>query len=241
MSVSTHKRSQLLDAYRGLAVLLMIAFHLCWDLRNFGFVEYNLYDPFWVNFRRLILLIFITAIGWSAFLATQSTKNLASNKRHWLREGKLLVCAAAISLVTYFAFPDQWIYFGILHFILLASILVKPFCRFPIGASFIGAGVVMLYQHTELLHFPNAFNLISEYLPLPRRTLDIVFPFPWLGVALIGPLLGYLGLHRIALPQHLLSDFLALLGRHALPIYLTHQVFLFTLVAGAKMLLNWLS
>ncbi|MBU2240237.1 MAG: DUF1624 domain-containing protein, partial [Gammaproteobacteria bacterium] len=49
------KRSAFLDVYRGTAVLLMMIFHFCWDLRNFGFMEFSIYDPFWVYFRSLIL------------------------------------------------------------------------------------------------------------------------------------------------------------------------------------------
>lgn len=231
------KRSDFLDAYRGLAVFLMMVFHFCWDLRNFSFVEYSIYDPFWVYFRSLILTLFLTAIGWSSYL----TLKKGSNQSFWKRDIKLFLSASAISLVTYIAVPDQWIYFGILHFIFIASLLTRPFAKWPIASAVIGAVILLIYHTTNYLLFPNAFATITNYLTLPQRTLDIVFPFPWIGVILIGPLLGYLNWHKCSIPQSLFIDILAFLGRFALPIYLVHQAFLFALVAAFKMVLEFFS
>ncbi len=227
------KRSDFLDAYRGLAVLLMMVFHFCWDLRHFGFLEYSIYDPFWLYFRSLILTLFLTAVGWSSYL-TFKKDNYWS---FWKRDIKLFIAASAISLVTYLAAPDQWIYFGILHFIFIASLLARPFVKWPIASAMIGAIILLIYHTTHYLTFPNAFGTITSFLALPQRTLDIVFPFPWIGVVLLGPLFGYLNLHKCQTPKIIITRILALLGRYALPIYLVHQVFLFALVAGFKMVL----
>lgn len=228
------KRSAFLDVYRGSAVLLMIAFHFCWDLRNFGFMEYSIYDPFWVYFRSLIITLFLTAVGWSTYLALAKD----SNPSFWKRDIKLFISAAAISLATYLAVPNQWIYFGILHFIFVASLIIRPLARWPIASAFVGATIILIYHSTNWLYFPNAFSTITNYIALPQKTLDIVFPFPWIGVVLIGPLLGYLNWHRYSIPNNLLSQTLAFMGRYALPIYLTHQLALFCLVASFKMVLS---
>ncbi len=238
------KRSNFLDAYRGLGVLLMIVFHFCWDLRNFGFMEYSIYDPFWVYFRSLILTLFMTAIGWSTYLTfkkntlAESTLSKGSYRAFWKRDAKLFFAAAVISLATYIATPDQWIFFGILHFIFVVSLITRPLAKWPLVSASIGAGIVAAYHLTDLLVFPGAFVMITNYLGLPQRTLDIVFPFPWIGVVLIGPLLGYLNCQKWPIPEHALSHILAFMGRYALPIYLVHQVFLFALVAGFKMVLT---
>lgn len=228
------KRSAFLDVYRGSAVLLMMIFHFCWDLRNFGFMEFYIYDPFWVYFRSLILTLFLTAIGWSTYL----TLSKAKHPSFWVRDIKLFVSAAAISLATYLAAPDQWIYFGILHFIFIASLVTRPFAKWPISSALVGASIIIIYHSTNWLHFPNAFSIISSYIELPQRTLDIVFPFPWIAVVLIGPLLGHLNWHKCPTPNTLTIHILAFMGRYALPIYLIHQVILFALVATFKMVLN---
>ncbi|MCB5161317.1 heparan-alpha-glucosaminide N-acetyltransferase [Marinomonas algarum] len=234
--LSPRQRSAFLDVYRGVAVLLMMIFHFCWDLREFGFLSFAVHDPFWVYFRRAILLLFLSAIGWSAYLSILKTTTRKTPPLHWQRDGKLFASAAIISVVTYFAMPNQWIYFGILHFIFIASILTRPLVRWPLLSALCGAGIISIYQNTGWLHFPQAFSLITQYIPLPNRTLDIVFPFPWIGVVLIGPLLGYLGWQYVTLPQSILTRLLAFMGRHALPFYLLHQLILFSLVAVFKWL-----
>lgn len=235
----SNKRSAFLDVYRGSAVMLMMIFHFCWDLRDFGFLTFSIHDPFWVYFRRVILLLFLSAVGWSSYLAHASTKQ--KQAPFWQRDAKLFCSAAGISLVTYFAVPDQWIYFGILHFIFIASLITRPFARWPVVSALTGAIILFLYQFTPWLNFPNAFSLITHYIPLPSKTLDIVFPFPWLGVVLIGPVLGYLGWHRCPTPNTLILSLLAYMGRHALPFYLLHQLVLYSSVALFKMALNHLS
>ncbi|WP_249344563.1 heparan-alpha-glucosaminide N-acetyltransferase [Marinomonas sp. CT5] len=232
------KRSVFLDVYRGSAVLLMMIFHFCWDLRTFGFMEYSIYDPFWVYFRSLILTLFLSAVGWSTY--TSLTK-MKGNTSFWRRDSKLFISAASISLATYLAAPNQWIYFGILHFIFVASLITRPFAKWPISSALTGAAIITLYHSTNWLHFPNAFSTITDYVPLPQRTLDIVFPFPWIGVVLIGPLLGYLNWHKCPMPSFLLIEVLAFMGRFALPIYLLHQLVLFALVAAFKMVLELLT
>lgn len=228
-------RSPFLDVYRGLAVLLMMIFHLCWDLRHFGFIHYNLHDPFWVDFRSLILTLFLTAIGWSAYLTSEKTSK--HRLISWKRDSKLFISACVISLATYLALPDQWIYFGILHFILVASFIIRPLARWPIACALFGSLILLVYQTTTWLEFPNAFAVLSRYVSLPEKTLDIVFPFPWIGVVFLGPLLGYLQWHQLKWPPRLFPNILAFMGRHALTIYLSHQLILFTLVAVVKMTL----
>lgn len=227
-------RSSFLDAYRGFAVLLMMIFHFCWDLGNFGYIEFSLADPFWIDFRRVIVTLFLTAVGWSAYL---------SNRHHlrfviWKRDIKVLLAAALISLGTYLALPNHWIFFGILHFIFLATFLVRPLSRRPILSALIGSAILAIYSETSWLHFPNALPTIVHYLNLPHQTLDILFPLPWIGVVLIGPLFGYLNWHKCTIPNHLLVQILTFMGRFALPIYLVHQLILFSLVAFAKMVLS---
>ncbi|MBR7889011.1 DUF1624 domain-containing protein [Marinomonas sp. A79] len=231
---NTQKRSAFLDVYRGSAVLLMMIFHFCWDLRDFDFLTFSIHDPFWVYFRKVILLLFLSAVGWSSYLAHISMKQ--KKAPFWRRDAKLFCSAAGISLVTYLAVPDQWIYFGILHFIFIASLITRPFAGWPIVSALIGASIVFLYQLTHWLHFPNAFAMITQYISLPSRTLDIVFPFPWLGVVLIGPIIGHLRWHQWSLPNNLLTSILAYMGRHALPFYLLHQLVLYSLVALSKII-----
>lgn len=227
-------RSSFLDAYRGLAVLFMMVFHFCWDLGNFGFITFSQSAFFWTEFRHLIVSLFLTAVGWSAYLSNRKTLHIIL----WRRDAKLLLAAMILSLSTYLALPQHWIYFGILHFIFIATFVVRPLSRNPILSALIGSAIIMVHHSTTWLNFPTLLPNIVHHLNLPHQTLDILFPIPWLGVVLIGPLFGHLNWHKIALPNNTSISILTFMGRFALPIYLAHQVILFALVGSLKIVLN---
>ena len=222
------QRSSSLDIYRGLAVLLMIIFHLCWDLREFDYIDYSLRDPFWVGFRSVIITLFMTAVGWSTYISCQ-------NGYQWLnifkRQFKLFLAASGISLATYLTVPQNWIFFGILHFIFLASWLVLPVARKPWLSLAIGIGLLAAYFGIDSVHNFSLHTYLTGEFGFPQRTLDIVNLFPWIGVVFLGPIMGHFKLHKMRLPSALNSKLLTFLGRHALPVYLCHQLVLYTLVA----------
>ncbi|WP_330221497.1 heparan-alpha-glucosaminide N-acetyltransferase [Marinomonas phaeophyticola] len=237
------KRNPTLDLYRGLAVLLMMIFHFCWDLREFNHISYHLTDPFWVYFRSIILFLFLTAIGWSAYISkSQNCNQSQSNilKRFLMRQGKLLLAAVSISLITYITFPSQWIYFGILHFIFILSFIHYPFASLPIISASIGLFLFLIYQLTDWLLFPNIHYLITNDFGAPKYTLDIIYPFPWVTCIFIGPLIGK-ALSNVHLQTSLLTNLLSWLGQHALNIYLIHQLILYTAVKLTTDLLSHLN
>lgn len=226
-TVSTENRSMTLDAYRGTAVLLMIIFHLCWDLRDFGYLSYSLNDLFWINFRGIIMTLFISAVGWSAYL---SYKDGIKWRNLFIRQSKLLLCTAAISIGTYLAFPNNWVFFGILHFILLAGFIILPVVRRPWVSLLLGTALLALFFFNDSVNSFNFHHYLTTNFSLPTYTLDLVNISPWISVIFLGPILGYLNLHKLPLPQHVLVTVLAFLGRHALLVYLSHQLLLYTVV-----------
>lgn len=220
-------RFPLIDSIRGFAVLLMVTFHFCFDLRYFGFVEWDVPNGAgWWQFRYLILSLFIGTVGISLSLAHRGKARSAAlrSKSFLVRQTKLLVSALAISLMSIFVFPDTWIYFGILHFIFLASLICLPFVLVPRFALLAGLSIILAY----ILDWINPFwpfTYIGQYLP--RYTEDFVPFFPWLGVCLVGVYLGCL--ITTIQPRYCLKGEAgtAFAGRYALVIYLLHQPILF--------------
>ncbi|TDO98720.1 heparan-alpha-glucosaminide N-acetyltransferase [Marinomonas balearica] len=231
-------RSAFLDIYRGTAVLLMIVFHFCWDLRHFGYLDYSLTSPFWVGFRAVIVFLFLSAIGWSSYLAVQSGQPFSRFRKHM---AVLLLAATSISLVTYIIFPKQWIFFGILHFIFLASIAVRPMARTPFISLALAVAIAAMYWLTDWFAFTDFKHVLYNDLNLPRKTVDIIAPIPWICAVFIGPIFGYLKIHTFRLPSNLITAGIAVMGRYALRVYLTHQIILFSLVATAHYLITKLT
>jgi len=220
-------RIQWIDSLRGVAIILMVIFHFCYDLRYFGWVDWNVPNgPNWWPFRYVILTLFIFTMGMSLSLAHSSGVNW---KKFGVRLGQMVLAASAITIMSLFMFPGAWIYFGILHFLAFASIVGVFFVRVSIAAFGTGLLVLILYWSGSVGKvWP--FDLPSgDLIPgLPAHTEDYVPVFPWLGVALLGASAG--SLLPIAKMQGLfnwLPVSFSLLGRHGLIIYLVHQPLLF--------------
>jgi len=230
------------DALRGTAIVLMVVFHFCYDLRYFGYVDWHIPNgPNWWPFRYLILSLFIFTVGISLVLAHQPHfRGIEFVKRL----AQLFFAAAAITVMSLFLFPEAWIYFGILHFIAFASLLSLPFVWKPQWALIIGAMVLITYN-IGLLSNNWPFYFFSDWVP--DDTEDYVPLFPWLGIMLLGMGIGSLIMSKttvkishtrrnkkkntqtkmLDLPSNKVTNLLAVIGKRGLFIYLIHQPLLF--------------
>ena len=112
------RRIDLLDGWRTLAVLLMLPWHLLWDLQSYGLVPDGTTTLPWVTYWRYVIV-------WSFLLvAGISSRFSQSSCRRSLR---LLAVALVISVVGYVIHVPIW--FGILHLqsccLLLYTLLEK--------------------------------------------------------------------------------------------------------------------
>jgi uncharacterized membrane protein len=224
LASSLPQRIVLIDVLRGAAIVLMIAYHTCFDLNYHGWIQQDFnHAPFWQFARACIVTLFLLLAGISLRLNAQR----ASSTSFWHRQGRLLAACLAVSLGSYLMFPQSYIFFGILHFILLASLAGRLFVRFHY-LTLIAALLVLAIGigfSDPLFNAPALQWLgLMTYKPF---TEDYVPFFPWFGVVLAGIFIGRL---IFSPPQ---SDWLiaplagmkplALAGRHSLAIYLLHQ------------------
>jgi uncharacterized membrane protein len=214
------------DALRGFAIVLMVIYHFCFDLSYFGLAPFDFYhDRFWLNFRTLILSLFLGLVGVSLVLANQSRINV----RRYLRRLALLVASAGlVSFTTWWMFGERFVFFGVLHFIAVASVL---------GVLFIRSGWLNLPAGVAVILFASRYQ--SAWFDTPGRrwiglmthkpsTEDYVPLLPWIGVVLLGifaaPFITtWLQTHMQGLSDAVPIRWLALAGRHSLVIYLGHQ------------------
>ncbi|MFA5531460.1 MAG: heparan-alpha-glucosaminide N-acetyltransferase [Thiohalomonadaceae bacterium] len=225
-------RFQAVDVLRGTAIALMIAFHIGFDLVYFGVLRVDIYhDPFWVGARMFIVTLFLLTMGASLYLATCRGVRWP---RFWRRVGFIAAGAGAVSIATWLVFPRSWIFFGVLHFIALASALALPFRRLYWSNLVLGVALVVLGVWAAHPFFDQpGLNWIGLVTRKPL-TEDYVPLLPWFGVVLIGLWLGRVVYGRSALPAWAagqrtgrLARTLAFAGRHGLLIYLVHQPILF--------------
>jgi uncharacterized membrane protein len=213
-----------LDALRGLAIVAMIGYHFCFDLRYFRVTRWDFeHDVGWITARTLILSWFLLIAGISAVLAQRQ----ASPLRRWLRHIAIIAAAALlVSAGSYILFPRSFIWFGVLHAIALSLLLAKPLLRRPVVAALAGVAVIASGLAFASPVFDNRMLGWIGFMTAKPVTEDYVPLFPWMGVLLLGVALGHLLVRTrfsALAPLARVPGFLRLLGRHSLVAYLVHQ------------------
>lgn len=218
-----------LDTVRGIVVILMVYFHLMWNLYYWQVTTISVFTPEWQLFARSIGSTFTFLLGLS--LAIRYAK-VAGEFQPYLRRGLLIFgCGLLVTLATFFVVPEEYVIFGILHMQGVALILAYLCVRLPAWLNVL-LGVLVLtignWMMNVFVPYPwlipfgiqQAGRMMADYYPL----------FPWLAPALFGLAAGRLfypaGRRSFALPElgeNLLVRGLRFLGRHSLVIYLVHQ------------------
>jgi len=225
--VPTSQRIATIDILRGVAILMMFVFHFSYDLNLFGYVSIDfLEEPLWANFRRIIVSSFLLLVGISIIL---TDRKKFDSQRFTYRMAKILTYALLVTLGSYIMFPESFIYFGILHFIIAASVLGLLFRRFYWFNLILGLGLLILDTLYSNPLFDNPMvNWIGFTTQLPF-TEDYVPLIPWFGVVLIGMFIGrafFNGNTPAWLcwqTTHPITKTLAFGGRYSLHIYILHQ------------------
>ena len=218
------KRYIEVDVIRGFALVLMVGFHLFYDLNHFNYIEINIRNGVeWHYFRFFILTLFIGTVGISLALANANGLRPSAIK---IRSLKLFLAASIITITTLFTNPAMWIYFGVIHFILVASLVGLLFVSRPLLSLVLGLTILVLFN-LDLISIHWLYLQLRELLHLPKYTEDLVRFVPWFGVVLIGIFIGHKKYFDFNTQENRLTKPLTFLGKHALVIYLVHQPILF--------------
>lgn len=224
-------RDSALDLMRGIAIIMMIAFHFIYDLNSFGFSDIPLFTH-WagIAWRCLIVFLFLSAVGISLVIAHSKGIKFKKFLKRLLYLG---IAALFVSAGTYVMFPDGWVYFGILHLIWFSTIIAISFVNLP-KTSLLIAALILIGAIFDQPNLSFISYLLEPYLPL--GSVDYYPLFPWLSFVFIGIYLGHNPYYQKIFIFRL--NWLEVIGKHALIIYLTHQLVLFSVVSLAYNLLN---
>jgi len=236
-STASDQRLWEIDMMRGVAIVMMVIFHLLWDFWAFRIMpNLILYAGFWKYFQRTTAILFLVLVGVSLTVSYRRSMQQSDNKRgtelgkkFLLRGARVFAIGMCFTLFGMFS-GFGYVHIGILHLIGLAIILTYPLLGYRwlnliLWGIFVIIGGIVL--NTQLDHNWLVWLGLhrSDYYPLDY------FPiFPWLGVVLLGVFFGNTLYNEqgrnFALPD--LSDALPVrglrfLGRHSLIIYVIHQ------------------
>lgn len=210
------KRIWEIDFLRGIALILMMLFHLLYDLYTFYNVNIPYWNSFWDFEGTLSAALFMILAGISS---TFSKNNL-------IRGFRVFLVGMGLTLGTFIFMPSEYIRFGILHMLGISMILYHFIKNVPHIFYFITSSIVIF-----LAYLSNRMNTNTwVFIPFGITKDDFVsldyYPLlPWFGVFLIGILIGKIIYKekKSILQKSYRKDFLSFLGRHSLIVYLIHQ------------------
>lgn len=227
---------------RGIAVILMIIYHMIFDLAFFNIYNFGvLSSPFWEIIRDMIAGVFFLLVGISLHIHFKNKQPHETKetliKKYLIRGIKIFSWGIVISLLSYLLNETLYVRFGALHLIGFSIVLAIPFIFTPrkyalfMGVFFAIYGLII-----------NQMNCDSTILflgcsPETFQTFDYFPIFPWSGLVLIGLWLGSKLFHTIPSLKKLQSQKIptplhgiVFLGKNSLLIYLIHQPVIFLIL-----------
>ena len=226
MTETKKTRLALPDVTRLIAMALMVFYHFSYDLVYFKFLNFDIINhPFWWFLPRLIVFLFLFTAGFSLSIAH---KNQFHKKKFFKRLMQIVLSALLISVVTFFLFPDRWIYFGTLHCIALSSLITVYALSYPKTLGTIGL---------LLFIFSVFFGIDIPWIQLEHSSLDYVELFPWIGASFLGVFAHHqyiktptlLKFEEFSIFKAPSFKFFQKISEHSLLVYLIHQPILFGL------------
>jgi len=223
-----------IDFFRGIAIILMITYHIFFDIYFFDLVKFDIHSVYFEILSYPIGTTFLLLVGISLTLSFNRYKKEFSKKRvaekFLFRGFKIFLLGLILTIATFFYLGDNFIIFGVLHCIGLSIIFSIPFIRYRSLNLFLGLIFVLFGIILKNYTFDFSYLLFLGFRPMNFSTVDYFPIFPWFGFVLIGISLGnflYPSYKRrfdiFDLSNFKLVKFLGFLGKNSLLIYFFHQ------------------
>jgi uncharacterized membrane protein len=225
-----------IDSIRGLAVVCMICYHFLFDLTFFGVLSFDVSSGIPWFFARITASTFIFLMGVSLTLSSSRSKLSGSYshksmfKKYLIRGFRIFLLGLFITLITWIFIPQEFIIFGILHFIGISIILAYPFLKRKYLNLIAGITIICIGIYLQTLNFDFSWLMWLGFVPNSLNTVDYFPIFPWFGIVLLGIFFGgvlYKNYKRQFTLPNLSNNYFfkgsAFLGKHSLVIYLIHQ------------------
>jgi uncharacterized membrane protein len=215
-----------IDFLRGVAIVLMVVYHIVFDLNYFyGFKTLVYNTGFWYYLGRSSATLFIILSGMTSVILYRKYGYITYQKN--LRRGlEVLFFAMLITAGSYYFDPTQTIWFGILHLLGISIILSSFFLRY-FWINIIIAGGIIFISGMDFFVAKSNWLLFLGFTQAEYNSFDY-YPFlPWFAVMLLGIVIAQLFyphyLSYISRQENIITKWVGGMGKYSLPIYLLHQ------------------
>src|SRR3989338_7051105 len=238
------KRFWELDFLRGVAIIMMIIFHLLYDLSYLSIFPVNTTSGFWRIFGYCSAVIFLSLVGCCLYVSSSRTNiglKTSLPKKYIMRGLKIFSLGLVLTAITWIMFPREFIVFGVLHLIGFSIIILTPFIRFKYIMLFAGIFILVLSPVVEAAVVDMPYFVWLGFMYRGFSTLDYFPVFPWIAAVMFGIFAGHV-FYKNKVRQHTFffssrNEFsrpIQYLGKHSLLIYLLHQPIIFGILLGLK-------
>jgi uncharacterized membrane protein len=237
-SVAKEQRFWEVDAARGLAIVMMVVYHLTYDLDTFGGYGIESTSGFWARFADAAASAFLFLVGLS--LAISYSRAGRGHPGKYLRRGLRIFAYGMAITIVFLALGLGVVAFGILHLIGVSIILAYPLVEYRLANLFLGISVIAVgwYMRAQDISAQSPLLLPLGVVPEGMFMPDYRPLLPWFGVVLLGLFAGnvlYGGSRRPVMAAKrapAAAKPLVPLGRNSLFIYLIHQPILIALLVA---------
>jgi uncharacterized membrane protein len=238
-SVAKEQRFWEVDAARGVAIVMMVVYHLTYDLDTFGGYGNESTSGFWTRFADATASAFLFLVGISLAISYSRAGAGMGLFGKYLRRGLRIIAYGVVLTVVFLILGMGVVAFGILHLIGVSIILAYPLLKYRIANLFLGFSIIAIgwYMRAQGVSSESPWLLPLGVVPENLSMPDYRPLLPWFGVVLLGLFVGnvlYRGGKRPAgIPREAppVARPLVPLGRNSLFIYLIHQPVLVALLA----------
>jgi uncharacterized membrane protein len=223
----------------------MIFYHFVYDLGEFGYVDYlTVINGYWKLFAQSIGSSFLFLSGFSFWIMVRGEIN-------WIKYIKrlliLILSSLIISIGTYIQFKSAFVFFGILHLMVVCSIFGLIIYRLPILLLLVVAiFLLLLPEYFFLSSYYNVETFEPKYLSWTglfdgkTGSVDFYAFMPWASAFVLGlttakilaknpPTTSVSPLTFKEERTNFLTVLILWVGRNSLIVYLIHQPILFGL------------
>ena len=209
-----NKRIFEIDFLKVTAIILMIIFHFIYDLNEFVGLDINYQSSLWYWLGRVAAVLFIFLAGINSGFSKKPIKH-----------GMIVFsCGMIITLVSLIMFKEEFVRFGVLHFLGISMMLfplLKSLNNWILIIFALVTGILFsfdsfVYNTKIIIFLENIFGRPSfDYYPL----------FPYLSLFILG-ILVYKILYykkKSIFNLYTKNKIIIFVSKHSLLIYLIHQ------------------